>query len=167
MCACVHVYMCPLYAWSGACQSVTCHSCMCSMGCAMSNMFWDILGAQIFRLRGRRTKGCITLPSGQCDRTLHYNIITLGCLLLAFLTRYHDGHDRLLVMEKEHLKVRRSSLPCSLLGSVNLILLTLRVRIIYKDHLRIDVMQHTRTPFPTIPGSNSMWTFRWIGRESR
>ena len=25
-----------------------------------------------------------------------------------------------------------------------------------------DVMQHTRTPFPTIPGSNSMWTFRWI-----
>ena len=24
------------------------------------------------------------------------------------------------------------------------------------DHLRNDVMQHTRTPFPTIPGSNSM-----------
>ena len=32
------------------------------------------------------------------------------------------------------------------------------------DHLRNDVMQHTRTPFPTIPGSNCMGTFRWIGR---
>ena len=35
------------------------------------------------------------------------------------------------------------------------------------DYLRNVVMQHTRTPFPTILGSNSMWTFRWIGREGR
>ena len=35
------------------------------------------------------------------------------------------------------------------------------------DHLRNDVIQHTRTPFPTIPGSNCMGTFRWIGREGR
>ena len=28
------------------------------------------------------------------------------------------------------------------------------------DHLRNDEMQHTRTPFPTNSGSNSMWTFR-------
>ena len=35
------------------------------------------------------------------------------------------------------------------------------------DHLRNDIKQHTRTPFLTIPGSNSMWTFRWIGREGR
>ena len=33
------------------------------------------------------------------------------------------------------------------------------------DHLHNDVMQNTRTPFPTIPGSKSTWTFRWIGRE--
>ena len=33
------------------------------------------------------------------------------------------------------------------------------------DHLRNDVMQHIRTRFPTIPGLNSMWTFRCIGRE--
>ena len=35
------------------------------------------------------------------------------------------------------------------------------------DHLRNDSMQHTKTPFPTIPGSNCMGTFRWIGREGR
>ena len=35
------------------------------------------------------------------------------------------------------------------------------------EHLRNDVKQHTRTPFPTIPGSTSMWTFRWIGWEGR
>ena len=35
------------------------------------------------------------------------------------------------------------------------------------DHLRKDVIQHTRTHFPNIPGSKSMWTFRWIGREGR
>ena len=35
-----------------------------------------------------------------------------------------------------------------------------------KDHLCNDVMQHTRTPFPTIPGSNSLWMFRWIGRRA-
>ena len=35
------------------------------------------------------------------------------------------------------------------------------------DNFSNDVMQHTRTPFRTIPGSNSMWTFRWIGREGR
>ena len=35
------------------------------------------------------------------------------------------------------------------------------------DHLRNDAMQHTGAPFRTIPGSNSMWTFRWIGREGR
>ena len=34
------------------------------------------------------------------------------------------------------------------------------------DQLRNDVTWHTRIPFPTIPGSNSMWTFRsrdWLG----
>ena len=35
------------------------------------------------------------------------------------------------------------------------------------DQLCNDVMQHLRTPFPTISGSNSVWTFRWIGREGR
>ena len=34
-------------------------------------------------------------------------------------------------------------------------------------HLRSDMMQHTRTPFLTIPVSNSTWTFRCIGREGR
>ena len=28
------------------------------------------------------------------------------------------------------------------------------------DHLRNDIMQHTRTPFPTIPEANSMWIRR-------
>ena len=35
------------------------------------------------------------------------------------------------------------------------------------DHLRNDAMQHTRTPFPTIPGSNFMGTLERIGREGR
>ena len=35
------------------------------------------------------------------------------------------------------------------------------------DNFRNDIMQHTRTPFLTIPGSNSMLTIRWIGREGR
>ena len=39
------------------------------------------------------------------------------------------------------------------------------------DHLRNDVIHSryysTPGPFPTIPGSDSMWTFRWIGRDGR
>ena len=37
------------------------------------------------------------------------------------------------------------------------------------SHLRNDVMWHTTTPFPTIPGSNSwsMWKNRWICPEGR
>ena len=35
------------------------------------------------------------------------------------------------------------------------------------DQLRNGIMRCLRTPIPTIPGSNSMWAFRWIGREGR
>ena len=35
------------------------------------------------------------------------------------------------------------------------------------DQLRNGIMRYLRTPIPTIPASNSMWTFRWIGREGR
>ena len=35
------------------------------------------------------------------------------------------------------------------------------------DHLRNDIMQHTKTPFPTIHRSNSMWTFRCHGLVGR
>ena len=46
------------------------------------------------------------------------------------------------------------------LGHVNHLIMAI-------DYLRIDIKQITRTPFPIIPGSNCMGTFRWIGREGR
>ena len=35
------------------------------------------------------------------------------------------------------------------------------------DHLRNDVIRHITTPFPTVPWSNSMWTFKCMCQVRR